>query len=160
METWVQWIVGSQLSRVVMASDWLWPIAESLHYMGLMLLFGTVGLFDLRVLGIGKGISPAVAHKLVRVGMFGFAMSAATGVLFIVGEPDQYFYNRAFHWKLLFLGLMGLNVTFFYTMLHRRVTALGPFDDAPLIAKVSMALSLLIMIGVMCAGRLLTFFRP
>jgi hypothetical protein len=160
METWVTWIVGTPLSRIVMGSDWLWPIAESLHYMGLMLLVGTVGLFDLRVLGLGKGMPPAVVHKLVRVGMLGFALSAATGVLFIAGQPDQYFYNRAFHWKLLFLGFMGLNVTFFYTMLHTRLKALGPFDDAPLAAKLSTALSLLIMIGVMCAGRLLTFFRP
>jgi hypothetical protein len=160
VQAWVEWIVSTELSRVVMASDWLWPIAESLHFMGLMLLVGTVGLFDLRVLGIGKGIPPSVVHKLVRVGVLGFAISIATGVVFIAGEPDQYFYNSAFHWKLVFLGLMALNVTFFYTVLHRKVKALGSFDDAPRLAKVSTALSLLIMIGVMCAGRLLTFFRP
>jgi hypothetical protein len=34
--------------------------------LGLSLLLGTVGLFDLRVLGIAKGIPPRAIHRLVR----------------------------------------------------------------------------------------------
>ena len=49
---------------------------------------------------------------------------------------------------------------FFYSAPFRVVKSLGPGDDAPRIAKLSAALSLLIMVGVMCCGRMLTFFRP
>lgn len=160
MPEFIDWIVATRLSQFVTYYGWVWPIGEALHFMGLVLLVGTVSVFDLRVLGLGKGISPGAIHRLIPFGLAGFGVSIATGILFISGTPDQYFYNSAFHLKLVFLALMGLNVTFFYFKPFRALRSLGPFDDAPRIAKVSAALSLLIMVGVMCAGRMLTFFRP
>ena len=160
MQSWVEWLTATRLSSFVIENGWVWPIAEALHFMGLVLLVGTVSLFDLRVLGMGKGIPPAAIHRLVPLGLAGFVVSIATGTLFIFGTPDQYFYNSAFHLKVVFLGLMGLNVAFFYSLPYRTVRSLGSFNDAPPVAKASAALSLLIMIGVMCCGRMLTFFRP
>jgi hypothetical protein len=37
----------------LMHTRWGWPIAESLHFIGLCLLVGCVGTFDLRLLGLG-----------------------------------------------------------------------------------------------------------
>lgn len=156
----IDWLIATRLSQFVVDTGWVWPAAEALHFMGLVLLAGTVSLFDLRVLGIGKGIAPGAIHRLVPFGLLGFVISIATGTLFIFGTPDQYFYNAAFHFKLVFLGLMGLNVAFFYSAAFRTVRALGPDDDAPRAARISAGLSLAIMIGVMCCGRMLTFFRP
>ena len=39
-----------------MTGWWEWPIAESLHFIGLSMLIGTVGVFDLRLMGLGKQI--------------------------------------------------------------------------------------------------------
>jgi hypothetical protein len=156
----IDWIESTWLSNLVFEYGWLWPISEALHFTGLVLLVGTVGLFDLRVLGLGRGIPPAAIHRLVPFGLVGFALSIATGVLFIAGTPDQYFYNSAFHFKLVFLTLMGLNVAFFYFGPHRAVMALGPAEAAPRSARLSAVVSLLMLLGVMSAGRMLTFFRP
>jgi len=156
----IEWIVATDLSRFVLYNGWVWPISEALHFMGLVLLVGTVSTFDLRVLGVGKGIAPSAIHRLVPFGLAGFGISICTGVLFIAGTPDQYFYNSAFHLKVVFLLAMGINVAFFYSAPFRVVKSLGPGDDAPRITKLSAALSLLIMVGVMCCGRMLTFFRP
>jgi hypothetical protein len=80
--------------------------------------------------------------------------------MFISGMPDQYFYNEAFHWKVVFLTLMGLNAGLFYWREFGRLQTLGPNDGAPLSAKFVAAASLVFLVGVMCAGRMLTFFRP
>lgn len=160
MQAWIEWLTATRVSHFVLDHGWVWPISEALHFMGLVLLVGTVSLFDLRVLGLGKGIPPAAIHRLVPLGLVGFAVSIGTGMLFISGTPDQYFYNSAFHLKVVFLALMGLNVAFFYSRPYRVVRALGAFEEAPPVAKASAALSLLIMTGVMCCGRMLTFFRP
>ena len=40
-----------------MNSPWGRPTAESIHFNGLCLLIGSVGVFDLRMLGVGKGIA-------------------------------------------------------------------------------------------------------
>src|SRR4051812_5972770 len=35
---------------------WLWPLCESLHFVGLSLLIGAAGFFDLRLLGFMRGV--------------------------------------------------------------------------------------------------------
>jgi hypothetical protein len=121
---------------------------------------GTVGLFDLRLLGIGRGIPPQSLHRLLRFGVAGFAVSVITGTLFIAGMPDQYFYNLAFKVKVVALFLTGCNVLLFYSLEFKHVMALGPDDETPLPAKWMAGASLALLVVVMCAGRMLTFFRP
>ncbi len=139
---------------------WTWPLAEALHFIGLTLLIGSIGLIDLRVLGVGKGIPIAEMHKLVKFTIAGFVLNLCTGSMFITAMPDQYFLNRAFHFKLAFLTIAGLNVIAFYGTEFRRLKQLGPHEEAPLPARLMAGLSLACWIGVICAGRLLTFYRP
>ena len=74
--------------------------------------------------------------------------------------PDQYLWNPAFRFKVTFMAVAGLNVLFFYTRVFRRLEQLAPDTPPPFGARVAGAVSLAMWIGVMSAGRLLTFFRP
>ena len=40
--------------NAVLALPWAWPLCETFHFIGLCLLIGIVGMFDLRVLGVAK----------------------------------------------------------------------------------------------------------
>jgi hypothetical protein len=51
-----------------MNSAWGWPIAESLHFVGLCLIIGTVGVFDLRLMGLAKATPLKALHRLVPLG--------------------------------------------------------------------------------------------
>jgi hypothetical protein len=143
-----------------MRTKWGWPMAESIHFLGLSLLVGCIGLFDLRLLGMAKRIPIAALHKLIPWGLFGFAINVTSGSLFLLTEPDQYIYNPAFQFKLLFVMLAGANALTFYLTLYRRATAAGAPADAPRGAKFIAAASLCLWIVVIVCGRLLTFFRP
>jgi hypothetical protein len=160
MQTLIEWLYGTWANHLVNDFRWSWPIAESIHFCGLVLLTGTVGAFDLRLLGLGKGIRPADLHKVLRFGIAGFGLLVITGLLFIAGAPEQYFYNRAFHFKVIGLALMGINVALFYSMEFRSIQALGPADDAPRAARIIAAVSLVLLVAIMLFGRMLTFFRP
>lgn len=160
MEPIIEWLRSTELSDFVLTYAWAWPVCETIHFCGLTLLAGTVGLFDLRLLGLAKGFAPADLHRLLRWGVAGFALSVVTGVTFIAGQPDQYFYNAAFHWKVVFLALMGANVAWFYGREFATVRVLGPYDDAPRRAKIVAGASLFFLAAIMCCGRMLTFFRP
>jgi hypothetical protein len=144
----------------LMRTAWAWPVAESLHFLGLSLLVGTVGAFDLRLLGVGRRIPIASMHRLIPWGIAGFAVNVSTGLLFVLTEPDQYIYNPSFHFKLLFLAIAGLNASAFYATSYRRVCGASPMFDAPLRARAIAAISLCAWIGVITCGRLLTFYRP
>lgn len=144
----------------LMRTAWAWPIAESFHFLGLCLLVGCVGLFDLRLLGVMRRVPIATVHKLIPFGLAGFAINVLTGSLFLLTDPDQYIYNSSFHFKLLFLAIAGVNASLFYVTSFRRVFTGSPSLDAPRHAKVIAAISLCAWIGVITAGRLLTFYRP
>jgi hypothetical protein len=147
----------------LMHAAWVWPAAESLHFIGLSLLVGTIGLFDLRLLGFARRVPILAMHRLVPWGLLGFAVNDVTGAAFLMAEPDQYVYNPAFQLKLLFIAVAGLNALTFYWTSYSRVAALnataGP-QQAPRAARIVAAVSLSLWMFVIVAGRLLTFYRP
>ena len=59
------WLEHTRLSYFMIHSDFAWPICECLRFLGLSLVIGTVGLFDLRVLGLAKGLSLRAMHRLI-----------------------------------------------------------------------------------------------
>lgn len=156
----VTWIMTTPLHAFVMGPPWVWAISETLHFCGLALMVGTVGMFDLRLLGLAQGISPAVLHGSIRYGVAGFVVSVVTGLLFVFGEPVQYFYNDAFKLKMICLLLLGANVLVFYSLEARKVLELGAADRASIRAKCIATVSLSLLVLIMFSGRMITFFRP
>jgi hypothetical protein len=158
------WLHGKLASGTTVAefmrSAWAWPAIESVHFIGLTLLFGTIAVWDLRLLGLLPRVSIAELHRLVPFAVLGFTINAASGSMFLMTEPDQYVYNPAFHFKLLLLAIAGLNVVVFYATMFRRLRPLAPGADAPRIMKLFGATSLICWIGVIVCGRLITFYRP
>ena len=142
-----------------MQTSWGWPTVESVHFIGLTLLFGTIAVWDLRLLGMAKRIPLAEFHRLIPFAMLGFAINAASGSMFLMTEPNQYVYNPAFHFKVLLFGLAGLNVLVFYAFVFRRSGGLAGVDGARFV-KIFGAVSLACWIGVIICGRLITFYRP
>ena len=158
---WLRW----PSLEVIMAVPWAWPLAETFHFIGLCLLIGIVGMFDLRILGIAKGLPLASLKRLLPWGVFGFVLCLVTGGLFVLGIGANLYDDNAYdvivrdeflQLKLLFILLAGLNLLAFYlTGMARRVDTLGAGDDAPPLAKVIAATSLFLWIGVIVFGRLI-----
>jgi hypothetical protein len=158
---WLRW----PSLEVFMALPWTWPLSETFHFIGLCLLIGIVGLYDLRVLGLGKGVPLVALKRLLPWGVFGFALCLVTGALFVGGMGANLVGDNAYdviardvylQLKLLFILLAGINVLAFYlTGAARAVDALGPDDDAPLRAKIIAATSLFLWFGVVVFGRLI-----
>jgi hypothetical protein len=144
----------------LMRTAWAWPIAESLHFIGLTLLVGTIGAFDLRLLGVGRRIPIAAMHRFIPWGIAGFALNACTGLMFLLTDPDQYIYNPSFHFKVLFIIIAGINASAFYLTSYRQILATPATFDAPRRARLIAAISLCAWMGVITGGRLLTFYRP
>ncbi|MBK9250825.1 MAG: hypothetical protein IPM70_02615 [Proteobacteria bacterium] len=113
-----------------MTTQWGWPIAECFHFIGLCLLFGTVGFFDLRMLGVARAVPLRSLHRLIPFGIAGFAICAITGTLFVMTTPDQYLHNPAFLTKLLLMLVAGLNMLLFYLVAARSVW-LAAADGVP-----------------------------
>jgi hypothetical protein len=150
------------LAQVVNDYDWVWPICEMLHFIGMALLIGTVGLLDLRILGFAKGVPIARLEKLVPLGVLGFALNLATGLIFVTGNiaggPMAYLGNLAFQIKMLLILIAGLNlVAYYFTGIARAAAAVPATSDAAPAAKVVAVVSLLAWFGVIYFGRMIMY---
>ncbi len=151
---------GHPLVTAFMTSAYGWPMVETLHFLGLTLLVGTIGAFDLRVLGIARRIPIAALHRMAPWGIAGYAVNVITGFMFLMTLPDLYLYQWPFLLKMALMAAAGVNAVMFRVAVMPRIEALGPGDSAPAAAKVMCAVSLCLWVGVMFAGRLLAFYKP
>ena len=153
------WASSAGIPRFVNHHSWIWPACETIHFYGLCLLIGAVGAFDLRLLGLAKGLPVAPLKRLLRWGVLGFVLCLGTGIVFVTGNAfstGEYFRNYSFLWKMLFIVAAGINLLVFHlTGTARAVETLGPEEDAPPLAKVVGAASLILWVGVIFFGRFL-----
>jgi hypothetical protein len=147
------WVLS--LGEWITANSWVWPACESLHFIGLCMLFAVVLVVDLRVLGIGKRLSFSNVYQLLPLGMLGFVINFLTGMMFFISTPAQYTQNIAFHWKIILILLAGLNVLYF--MLFDEAWKVGPGDEAPLTAKIAAGCAIFLWGGVLYFGHMLPF---
>jgi hypothetical protein len=157
METLIQWLQATPLSLWINQSTWVWPLCETLHFIGLSLLLGVTGFFDLRLIGFFKRVSVGAAKELMPLAVIGFAINAATGVVFLVGLPAQYVHNRVWWFKVGFILLAGVNALVYEARWSAKLLALEPGTDTPGSVKLIGVVSLASWLAVLYCGRMLPF---
>jgi hypothetical protein len=152
----LDWIANN-LGAWVHVLPWTWPIAETLHFFGLCLLFGALLVIDLRLLGVNRLLPAISVHDLLPVAYVGFGINLATGLLFYVGDPHRYTINIAFQLKMLLVVLAGLNALYYQIKIHPQVANWNESTEIPTNAKAVGALSLVLWFGVLSYGRLIPY---
>lgn len=165
MESFLRyWLRWPSVEHLIYTRLWFWGVCQSLHFAGMVLLIGTVGLLDLRLLGMAKEVPVAALKKLVPWGVFGFVICLATGFIFVTGmyanvtvHPYVVLSNDVYlQLKLLFVLFAGLNLLGFYvTGMAKAVDGVGAGASAPVLAKVFAGASLVFWIAVMYFARLI-----
>jgi uncharacterized membrane protein len=135
---------------------WGWPACETVHFVGLCLLFGVVLLIDLRMLGWMKGIPFPALHRLLPWGVLGFGLNVATGILFFVGAPPSFYVtNPTFFWKLALILVAGANAMYFTVC--RQVWDLAAGDTPSVSVRFAAASGICLWVGVIFCGQMLPF---
>ena len=60
------WLSTTAFSLFIQNHEWVWPTCETLHFIGLALVIGNVGLLDLRLLGVEKRLPFAPLNWFVQ----------------------------------------------------------------------------------------------
>ena len=157
VNAFVQWLGATPASTWINQSTWIWPFCETLHFMGLSLVLGITGFFDLRLMGFFRRVSISAARDLMPLALAGFAMNLFTGTVFLIGLPGQYAHNRMWWYKVGFIMLAGLNALLYETLLSAKLLALEPGADPPRTVKLVGLVSLGSWLAVLYCGRMLPF---
>jgi uncharacterized membrane protein len=157
LDAFAIWLRATAISEAIRSGPWLWPACEIAHFVGLSLLVGVVGFFDLRLLGLFRRVPLNAAWSLMPWGMLGFAIAAMTGVTFFIGAPEQYINNVAFYAKLAFLLIAGLNAAAFEIFYSDAVKASAAVNVTPLVYRAIALVSMVSWFFVIYWGRMLPF---
>jgi uncharacterized membrane protein len=139
----------------VIDHPWVWPIAEVFHFIGLTMIFGTVLLVNLRLLGIISHVSFDSVYRLLPWGIAGFIVNFISGMLFFVAVPDQYTQNSGFARKMALMVIAAL--TMIYPTIFGNLSDLKAEDTAPVENRVIAGASIALWIAVIFFGRYLPY---
>lgn len=135
---------------------WLYPVVETTHILGFVLLVGAVAMFDLRLFGFGHWLPPReLARHLLPWSAGGFLLAAPSGLLLFSVQPADMLANPVFLLKMGLVAAAALNAAAFHAGRWWRTA--GAADAAPPAARLHGALSLLFWIAVIACGRMLAY---
>jgi hypothetical protein len=91
-------------------STWLYPTVETVHIWGVGMLFGSVVLMDLRVLGLGKAVDYSALSRLgIAVSVLGFSLAVLTGSMLFITHAGDLIASRLFILKMCLIFLLITN---------------------------------------------------
>jgi hypothetical protein len=149
------WLTRASIHDWVQNNPNVWPAAETLHFLGLCLIFGILLVVNLRLMGFMRTIPYGAVHRLLPWGMLGFAVNLVTGMMFFIATPEQYVTNYPFYWKIVFMMAAGANLLYI-TVVDRAWTQ-EPTYDTPIFDKAIGASAIVLWMGVIYWGRMLPF---
>jgi len=99
------------------------PVVEAIHVLTAAVVFGTILIVDLRLLGFPntRRAITRIEHELLRYTWGAFIISVITGVLMFAANATTYYGNTAFRLKMLALLLAGANMAVFELVTKRGV---------------------------------------
>jgi hypothetical protein len=159
---WCQWLEQTSIGATIRDSSWLFPVIESIHVLGIVVLVGSTGLFDLRLLGRGflrdRPVSQVKREATPWV-WSSFAVMAVTGSLMFSHEATKCYTSWFFRIKVVLIALAGLNAMIFELGAYRRLAAWDDADTvAPRSARVAAWASLTLWAFIVGAGRGIAYF--
>ena len=159
IQSFLRWLQGTGLAARIRDSLFVFPLLESAHVIGLALVFGTIAVIDLRLLGVAstERSFQRIASDVLKWTWAAFALTAVTGSLMFMTNAVVYFHNVYFRTKMALLVLAGVNVLVFELTAGRTIRRWDQAPSAPPIGRVVATLSLVIWIAVIFAGRIIGF---
>jgi len=150
---------SSKLATGIRDSLYMFPVIESFHVVGLTLVFGTIVIVDLRLLGIASIRRPfkRITSDIMKWTWAAFALTATAGVLMFITNANTYYHNFFFRTKMVLLLLAGLNMLIFELTAGRTVHRWNNDSAAPPAGKAVAMLSLILWISIIFMGRWVGF---
>ena len=149
---------ASGIARAMRESLWLYPGVEIAHIAGLAVLVGSVAMFDLRLLGVGRSVSVrALARFLLPWSVGALVVIVPSGLMMFSAHASEMIDNTPFMVKMLLLVIAGTNAALFHTSVFRGAAAWDTGVAPPAMARVQAVFSLALWLAVISCGRLIAY---
>jgi len=156
-------IEASGLGRAMREWLWLYPSVEIVHIVGIGLLFGSIAVLDLRLLGVSRGIPvKTLARHVLPWTAASFLLIVPSGLMMFTAHASDFISSPVFVVKMCLIMAAGLNAALFHAVTLPSVEVWDSEEmrklPPPPSVRLAGALSLAIWIAVIACGRLLAYF--
>jgi hypothetical protein len=151
-------IEGSALGVAMRQSLWLYPAVEIVHLAGIGLLFGSIAILDLRLLGLSSNLPlrRLAAHVLPWTAA-SFLLIVPSGLAMFTAHAGDFIASPVFALKMGLILAAGVNAALFHAGAMRTASDWDVNRAPPRAARVAAGLSLLLWFSVIACGRLLAY---
>lgn len=152
-------IEHSTLATLVREGDWWFPLAECLHVLSIVTVFGSILMMDLRLLGLASRDSAVtkLSKEVLPYTWVAFGFAVLTGTIMFASRATTYAHNTQFLLKFLFMALAATNMLAFHFGAFRRVAEWDRALPPPPATRLAGALSISLWIIVVFLGRWVGF---
>jgi len=154
MTEFLTWCQNHALSQFIKGARWPYPAVEILHIAGLVLVFGSILLLNLRIFGRILRQQPVseVAAGLAPITLTGVFAQFVSGPVLFMATATRFFENGTFRLKLLLLAI----ALSYHFGVHRRLALKSVSISGVL--QASAAVSMLLWIAVVLSGLSIELF--
>jgi hypothetical protein len=140
-------------------TEWVFPILETFHVLSLGIVFGSIAMVDLRLLGLtSRDVAfTRLYREIIPWTWVAFIFAVLFGSLLATAKIQDYVKNPQFIAKYVFMALAGINMLIFHFRTFRSVALWDTRMPVPAAAKLAGALSLTFWTGVVVCGRWIGF---
>jgi hypothetical protein len=154
---------GSGLGQAMRQWLWLYPSVETVHLVGIGLLFGSIAVLDLRLLGFSRSIPvKRLANHVLPWTLGSFLLIIPSGFLMFTAHATEFIDSEVFLLKMGLILAGGVNAGVFHTTVFRSADVWDSEQmrklPPPPSVRAFAAISLLLWISVIACGRLLAYF--
>jgi hypothetical protein len=157
----IQSIEASAVGEWMRSSVHAMPWVNAVHVLCITLVFGSILVVDLRLLGLldRQRAVTRVSEDMLGLTWAAFAGAVVSGGLFFAANASTYWFNDAFRFKMLAILLAGINMLAFQFITYRTVAAWDRDAPTPGSARLAGALSILLWTTVIVLGRMIGFTK-
>ena len=144
-------------------SWWLYPAVLFAHILGIALLFGSIAVLDLRLIGIWKKAPvKALAAQVLPWSAGSFLLILPSGLAMFAANATELIASPVLAVKMGLIMAAGVNAAIFHAVTLPSVSVWDSEEmrklAPPPSARLAGALSLAIWVSVIACGRLLAYF--
>lgn len=158
-EAQLESLYATALSVALRESDTLFAWIESLHVLAITLVFGSIAIVDLRLMGLASRERSVdqIAAAVLPVTWLAFALAVCSGVLLFFSNPPGYARNDFFLIKMVVILLAGINMAVFQLLLNPNTNRDAKARSVPRSDLIVGSVSMLLWVAVIACGRWIGF---
>jgi uncharacterized protein DUF6644 len=149
------WLENLDFFTFIRGSGNEYPAILALHLVGMALFGGMILLTDLRMLGwiLPDQSIASIVNATRWPKRIGFLWVATCGFILAASKAEGYLLNAFFQLKLTLFALVFVHAMVFRGSVYNHPEELDKPPQPPGRAKLAASLSLVLWLGIMCAGR-------